>query len=109
MFDSEKKFHEMSFDASNDLIVKNEPICDNQSISETSETNKKVKEERLDIEMQTTSKSQIESISEEVEVKAEEKFSSTEEFANKASIAFLNEETTTTTTDKSQPNKPKSK
>ena len=35
---------------------------------------------------------------EEIEVKAEEKFSATEEFANKSSIAFLNEETTKATT-----------
>ena len=58
---------------SDEVRVKNEPIWDRQS--------NKVKEEPIDIE-----------------VKAEEKFSSTEEFANKASIAFLNEETTQETT-----------
>ena len=62
----------------------------------------KVKVEPIDSEMET-SKTQI-------EVKAEEKFSATEEFANKSSIhsvsiGFLNEETS----DKSQPNKSKSK
>ena len=57
----------------------------------------RIKEEPIDIEMQT-SKSHIESRSEEeVEIKAEEKFSATEEFINKTSIAFLNEETTTST------------
>ena len=37
-------------------------------------------------------------MSEEVEIKAEEKFSATEEFANKISIAFFNEEPTQATT-----------
>ena len=48
-----------------------------------------------------TSSFQIESRSEDVEIKAEkeEKFSAREEFANKISIAFLNEETTTTISD----------
>ena len=45
-----------------------------------------VKEEPIDNEIQTSKY--------QVEVKVEEKFSATEEFANKASIAFLNEETT---------------
>ena len=67
-------------------------------------------ETSIDIELETSSKSQIESTSEEVEVKAEEKFSATEEFTNKISIAFLNdEETVKTAIDNSQPNKPKSK
>ena len=62
----------------------------------------KVKVEPIDSEMET-SKTQI-------EVKAEEKFSAAEEFANKSSIhsvsiGFLNEETS----EKSQPNKWKSK
>ena len=93
---------------SNEVRVKDETICDSQSISEAKSQKptvrlsiivNKVKEEPIDNEMQT-SKSHIESKSEEVEIKAEEKFSSTEEFAkNKtsvqtASIAFLNEETT---------------
>ena len=84
---------------SNEVRVKNEPICYNQSISQTIKaTSKRAKEEPIDNEMQTP-KSKIESNSEEVEVKAEEKFSATEKFANKASIAFLNEETTATTSD----------
>ena len=124
-------------EASNEVKVKNEPIFDSQSTSDTrkatTNTNQqsikherqfilisdskrtreyilsdhqpnkrkrqsmKVKEEPKDIEMQA-SKSQIESMSEEVEIKTdeEEKFSATEEFANKISIAFLNEETITT-------------
>ena len=71
---------------SNKVRVKNEPICDSQSIPDTKEAKRqsmKVKEEPIDNEMQKS----------QVEVKAEEKFSATEEFANKASIAFLNEET----------------
>ena len=75
----------MSIEVSNEVRVKDEPICDSQSISQTKIV-KKVKEEPI----------------EEVEVKAEEKFSATEEFVNKISIAFLNEETTqqvTTSTD----------
>ena len=58
----------------------------------------KIKEEPIDIEMQT-SKSKIKSRSEEVEIKAGEKFSATEEFANKTSIAFLNEDKTVTSSD----------
>ena len=123
----------------NEVRVKNEPICDSQSINHQpnkSQSNKqsikqekllvpisdskrikdqpnklrrlsievnKVKEEPIDNEMQT-SESHIQSTSEEIGVKAEEKFSATEEFAkNKtsirtASIAFLNEETTQETT-----------
>lgn len=90
-----------SMEVSVEVRVKNEPICDTQSISETKKTLKnKVNEEQSDIEMQT-SKSKIESRSEEVQVKTEEKFSATEESANKipiqtTSIAFLNEETNTT-------------
>ena len=84
----------MSMEESNKVRVKDEPIFYNQSISQTKkDTCKKVKKEPIENEMQTP-KSQIESNSEEVEVKAEEKFSATEEFANKTSIAFLNEETT---------------
>ena len=87
----------MSLKESNEVRVKDEPISYNQSISQTIKaTSKKVKEEPIDNEMQT---SQIESNSEMVEIKAEEKFSATEEFANKASIAFLNEETSATTSD----------
>ena len=84
--------------ASFEVRVKNEPICDSQSISDKREVlAMKVKEEQIDIEMQT-SKSHIESRSEEVELKAEEKFSASEEFTNKTSIqtvsiAFLNKET----------------
>ena len=96
---------------SNEVRVKDEPIYAHLSISnifipisgskrtkeDTTRDKMKVKEEPLDIQMQTSSKFQMGSKSEEVEVKAEEKFSATEEFANKTSIAFLNEDTTTTT------------
>ena len=67
-----------------EVRVKNEPICYSQSISQN-KIEKKVKEEPIEM-------------SEEVEVKTEEKFSATEEFnSNKSSIqtfsiAFLNEE-----------------
>ena len=46
-----------------------------------------------------------------VEVKVEEKFSATEEFANKISIAFLNEETNTNkpTTSNNKINNPRNK
>ena len=47
---------------------------------------KKVKEEPKDLEIEA---------SKEIEVKAEEKYSATEEFSNKTSIAFLNEEKAT--------------
>ena len=92
----------------NEVRVKNEPIYDSQSIPQNKEASLsnslpnrtqsneaiRIKEEPIDIEMKT-SKSQIESRSEEeVEIKTEEKFSATEEFINKTSIAFLNEETT---------------
>ena len=63
-----------------EVRVKNEPICYTQSISQNKQE-VKVKEEPKDIE---------------VKAEEEEKFSATEEFANKASIAFLNEETTET-------------
>ena len=89
---------EMSFEQPNEVIVKNEPIFDNQSISETSEAtssnnqpNNKIKDETIDILMLT---------SKEIVVKAEEeKFSVREEFSNKISIAILNEETTTSSND----------
>ena len=83
---------------SNEVRVKNEPICDSQSIPDTKEAKRqsnKVKEEPIDTDIQTA-KSQV-------EVKAEEKFSATEEFANKTSIAFLNEQTT------SERNKPRNR
>ena len=62
----------------------------------------KVKEEPKDFEIQT---------SKEIEVKAEEKFSATEEFVNKTSIAFLNEERTTNqpTTSNTDTNNPRNK
>ena len=120
----------MNMEASNEVRVKDEPIYDSQSISDTrkatlsnnkpnkitnneisredissdDQTNKrkrqsmKVKEEPIDIEMQT---------SKEIVVKSEEKFSATEEFANKRSIAFLNEEETTTTITNLRNKKPK--
>ena len=74
---------------SNEVRVKNEPICYHQSISQTSEP--------IDSVM-LKSKPQI-------EVKAEEKFSATEEFQSiqTTSIAFLNEETTLETTISDKP------
>ena len=78
-----------------EVRVKNEPISYSQSISQTKED--KLKKEPKDNEIQT-SKSHIKSTSEEVEIKAEEKFSAAEEFTNKISIAFINEETTQATT-----------
>ena len=111
-------------EVSNEVRVKDEPICDSQSISDTKEarsqkqsikqekqsipisdskptknqTNKRkrqsilVKEEPIDIDMQSFSKSHIESTSEKVEIKAEETS------IQIASIDFLNEETTQETT-----------
>ena len=122
--------------ATNEVRVKNEPICENQSISETretkhfikherksisinnnkrtrehisnednpnneqpnkrkrqSKTSMRIKEEPIDIGMKTTEPH----IDEKVE--EEEKFSATEEFVNKTSITFLNEETTVTSID----------
>ena len=58
----------------------------------------KIKEEPIDSVMKK-SIFHVESMSKEVEIKSEEKFSVTEEFINKTSIAFLNEETTTSTED----------
>ena len=75
---------------SDKVRVKKEPNFDSQTISET-KTAKKVK-----YEMQTFN-SQI-----EVKAEEEEKFSSTEEFINKISIAFLNEETKTSIDDNNQ-------
>ena len=88
---------EMNMKESNEVRVKNETICESQSIPDTKEAKRQsilVKEEPIDSEMKTSSKSHV-----KVEVKTEEKFSATEEFANKASIAFLNEETTSTSSD----------
>lgn len=82
-------------EVSEELKVKNEPICDSQSISSTNRKSifgMKVKEEPIE-----SVNSQIESMWEEVELKVEEKFSATE-FANKISIALFNEETTQETT-----------
>ena len=75
----------MSIEVSNEVRVKNESICYSQSIS------MKVKEEPKDMY-------------EEVEEEAEEKFSETEEFTNKISIAFLNEEPTQSTTSSDENN-----
>ena len=93
---------EINMETSNEVKVKNEPICDSQSIPETREAKRqsnKVKNEPIDIEIQT-SKSQI-------EVKTEEEV---------VSIGFLNEEYEKTslenneaTTSNSEPNKPDSK
>ena len=70
----------------NQVRVKNEPICDSQSIQETREAKRqsnKLKKEPIDIKIET-SKSHI-------DVKSEEKFSSSREEV--FSIGFLNEET----------------
>ena len=68
----------MSMKESNEVRVKDEPIYDSLSITQTIEVKRqsnKVKEEQIDseIEIETSSKSQV-------EVKVEEKFSKTEEF-----------------------------
>ena len=94
---------------SDEIRVKNEPICDSQSIPETREAkiqSNKVKKEPIDNEIET-SKTHI-------EVKTEEKFSSSREEV--FSIGFLNEETNgnkleknQTTTNNIQTNKPDSK
>ena len=113
-----------SIEESNEVIdgvrIKNEPIFDSLSIPESNKVQTmKVKVEPIEIETQQL-KSHNEYKSEAVEVKGEEKFLATEEFVNKASIAFLNEETTSNddnntintnqaTTSKSQTNKQKSK
>ena len=78
-------------EVSEKVRVKIEPISDSQSNSQTRGVKRqsiKVKEEPIDIEMQKAK---------EIMVKVEEKFSATEEFANKISIAFLNEEITQAT------------
>ena len=78
-------------EVSKKVRVKIETISDSQSNSKTREVKRqsiKVKEEPIDIEMQTAK---------EIIVKVEEKFSAREEFANKISIAFLNEEITQAT------------
>ena len=104
--------------ATNEVRVKNKPIFDSQSIPQNKEailsnslrnmtqSNKaiRIKEEPIDIEMQT-SKSHIESMSKEVEIKTEQKFSEMQEFINKTSIAFLNEETTTSNSQSNKTNK----
>lgn len=69
---------------SDEVRVKNEPICD---IPESKVQLKKVKEEPIDIEIQLKYN---ESKSKDVEIKAEE------EFTNKTSIAFWNEKTNRT-------------
>ena len=111
-------------EASNEMKVKDEPIYDSQSISDTRKAtlsnNKPNNERKFPINNSKRTREDISSDdqtnkrkrqsmkvkeepidNEEVEVKAEEdeKFSAREEFANKTSIAFLNEETTTTTND----------
>ena len=91
---------------SEEVRVKNEPICDSQSIPETREAKRqsnKVKIEPIDNEMQTCKS--------EIEVKTEEKFSSSREEV--FSIPFLNEETSLedneATTSNSELSKPDSK
>ena len=77
--------------------ISREDISSDDQPNKRKRQSMKAKEEPIDNEMQTSSKSQIGSTSEDVEIKAEkeEKFSTREEFANKISIAFLNEETNT--------------
>lgn len=101
----------MNMEVINDLRVKNEPIWEDNPISDSKQDkhkrqsilSTKVKEEPKDSEMQT-SNSQIEVKSEE-----EEKFSAIKEFADDKtsiqtiSIAFLNEESIQTIN--SKPNK----
>ena len=93
----------------NELRLKKDPICyDSQSILQTREeaTNKRTREDTSINDQPNKRKRQSivaikvkEEPSKEIVVKAEEKFSTTEEFANKRSIqsvsvAFLNEEKT---------------
>ena len=95
----------MSNEASEEVIVKNEPIFDSQSISEATlrsnqpnkrtNKNQSIKQESQTIEINDSKRTrediQIDYQIDKVEVKAEEKFSTTEEFPT-TSIAFLNEE-----------------
>ena len=80
-----------------DMSIDDQPKHKRQSLLEN-----KLKEEPIDCEIQTSI---------DIVVKTEEeKFSAREEFSNKTSIAFLNEEeTTTTTNDDIQATNPKSK
>ena len=94
----------MNMQESNEIRVKNEPICESQSISQTNEAKSKsilVKDEPIDIEIKTSSKSQV-------EVKDEE------EFVNKTSIALEttsdnNPITNQATTSNNQANKTQNK
>ena len=134
-----------SMEVSNEVRVKNEPICESQSISQTRETKQLIKHERKSISINDSKRtredilkddhpnnekpnkrkrqsilamgikeepidSEIQTSKSHIDVKAEEeeKFSATEEFTNKISIAFLNEETAVTSSD-NQPNKPQRK
>ena len=87
--------NKVNMEVLDDVRVKNEPICDSQSISQTKQENK-VKEEPIDVEIQS-SKPQI-----EVKAELEEKYSAREEFTYKTSIAFLNEQTNTNKLPKSK-------
>lgn len=123
----------MSNEASEEVIVKNEPIFDSQSISEATlrsnqpnkRTNNKqsIKQETQTIEISDSKRTrediQIDYQSmkvkdepiDKVEVKAKEKFSATGEFPT-TSIAFLNEEAKTSdeeTSDDNPISQPKSK
>ena len=100
----------MKMEGSDEIRVKNEQICYSQSISETREAkieakiqSKKVKKEPIDNEIQTCKS--------EIEVKTEEKFSSSREEV--VSIGFLNEETSLenneATTSNSEPSNADSK
>ena len=62
------------------MKVKNEPICNSQSISQSKKENK-VKEEPIDIELKN--------FNFQIEVKSEDKFSATKEFADKTSIQTI--------------------
>ena len=135
----------MRMEESNEVRVKNEPIFDSQSISQTREATsgnnqqkkitirsnneRSIKQESQPISISNSKRTredyssddkeqpnkrkrqsilvkeepidnQIQTFKPQIEVKAEEKFSETEEFANKISAAFLNEETTKATTSK---------
>jgi len=89
--EEQKFYRNNNMEESNEVRVKDEPICDSLSISQTIEVKRQSNKVKEDSEIETSSKSQV-------EVKVEEKFSETEEFANKASIVFLNEEITQATT-----------
>ena len=78
--------NKVNIEVLDEVRVKNEPISYSQSISQNKQENR-VKKEPID---------------QEVKSEKEEKFSATEEFTNKTSIAFLNDETNKTASQKSK-------